>query len=879
LWVGYEFTTSSWLEPRKLLKVMKILVHISTLIATAVLAGVGNKVYAVGASVPFTEYEAESGALGGSASIVQLQLPLGNSANGEAVNEASGAAYVSLSHTGDSVSWKNNTGQSITALNFRINIPDAPNGGGINATLGLYINGTFRQNLFVSSQQVYVYGGKNNDKNPADGNPTRIWDEFPLFPISGAAIAPGDTIMLQKDSNSTASFYNVDLIDLETPPAALSQPANSLSIASYGAVANDSSKDNTSSIQNCINAAQSQGKSVWIPQGKFYMGLNGTGGLNIPSGVTVNGAGIWYSTLYDNPSNPSSGGQMIGGVGCTLQDFAMDCNSVSAGCSSATGMSGSNWTVNRVWFRHTSLAVWGGGDHGLVANTRVNNTWSDGENMNNFSGNSTTGQYLTETNNFLRFTGDDALAVNGTDSSGHTPMNNIFIANNTIVQTAGRIVVYGGSIVTISNNWCHDLVQNDGIQVGYHQQTAGITNVTVVNNLVERCGNAQYGGVPGMLAGSDFSTPVDQQVTFNGNTIRHSYFDGFGISIISSVTFQNNLIDSPGRNGIVIASEAANGTASITGNTVQNLSSGNQPYVDNAGSSEVVTLSGNSWQNTAPNLALNQPVTVSSVADGTQGSNAVDGNLSTRWGSAYSDPQWIYVDLGASYNVTNVVLYWETAYGKAYQIQVSPDASTWTTIFSTSNGSGGTENLTGLSGVGRYVRMYGTQRGTQWGYSLWEFQVYGSSSGGGSTPQSGSTYHLICQRSGMALDNGGSTTAGAKMTQWTDTSNDSNQEWKLTDMGNGYFHLDCQKSGMALDNAGSTTDGTAVTQWTDNGVSNQNQNWKIVSVGNGWYHLDCQSSGKALDNGGSTTTGTTVNQWTDNGASNNNQNWKFEFIR
>jgi hypothetical protein len=127
-----------------------------------------------------------------------------------------------------------------------------------------------------------------------------------------------------------------------------------------------------------------------------------------------------------------------------------------------------------------------------------------------------------------------------------------------------------------------------------------------------------------------------------------------------------------------------------------------------------------------PNLSLNRPVTVSSVADGTQGSNAVDGSLNTRWGSAYSDPQWIYVDLGAAYNITEIELFWETAYGKAYQIQVSTNASTWTAIYSTTNGVGGTEYLTGFSGIGRYVRMYGTQRGTQYGYSLWEFEVFGA---------------------------------------------------------------------------------------------------------------------------------------------------------
>jgi hypothetical protein len=71
-----------------------------------------------------------------------------------------------------------------------------------------------------------------------------------------------------------------------------------------------------------------------------------------------------------------------------------------------------------------------------------------------------------------------------------------------------------------------------------------------------------------------------------------------------------------------------------------------------------------------------------------------------------------------------VVLRWEAAYGKAYQIQTSNDAATWTTIYSTTTGKGGVETLN-ASGSGRYVRMYGTARGTFYGYSLWELLVYG----------------------------------------------------------------------------------------------------------------------------------------------------------
>ena len=127
------------------------------------------------------------------------------------------------------------------------------------------------------------------------------------------------------------------------------------------------------------------------------------------------------------------------------------------------------------------------------------------------------------------------------------------------------------------------------------------------------------------------------------------------------------------------------------------------------------------------NLALNKPVTVSSVEnEGLSGPNAVDGNTGTRWSSAFSDPQWIYVDLLATVDVNRVRLNWEAAYGRSYQIQVSSNAVGWTTIYSTTTGSGGIQDLTGLSGTGRYVRMYGTVRSGIYGYSLWEFEVYGN---------------------------------------------------------------------------------------------------------------------------------------------------------
>ena len=126
-------------------------------------------------------------------------------------------------------------------------------------------------------------------------------------------------------------------------------------------------------------------------------------------------------------------------------------------------------------------------------------------------------------------------------------------------------------------------------------------------------------------------------------------------------------------------------------------------------------------------LALGRPATSSSTENSALGpGNAVDGDPSTRWSSAFSDPQWLQVDLGSVQPIGRVVLAWENAYGKAYQIQTSNDATTWTTIYSTTGGTGGVDDLTGLKGSGRYVRMYGTARGTQWSYSLWSLQVFKS---------------------------------------------------------------------------------------------------------------------------------------------------------
>ncbi|MBP2321033.1 acyl-homoserine lactone acylase PvdQ [Kibdelosporangium banguiense] len=127
------------------------------------------------------------------------------------------------------------------------------------------------------------------------------------------------------------------------------------------------------------------------------------------------------------------------------------------------------------------------------------------------------------------------------------------------------------------------------------------------------------------------------------------------------------------------------------------------------------------------NLSQGKTATATSAETGAYPSpagNAVDANLKTRWASDWSDNQSLTVDLGSVQPVSRAVLQWEAAYGRAYRIEVSPDATTWRPVYSTTTGDGGTDIAAFPTTDARYVRFTGEQRGTKWGYSLYEFELY-----------------------------------------------------------------------------------------------------------------------------------------------------------
>ncbi|MFC9342254.1 glycosyl hydrolase family 8 [Streptomyces sp. NPDC057020] len=188
-------------------------------------------------------------------------------------------------------------------------------------------------------------------------------------------------------------------------------------------------------------------------------------------------------------------------------------------------------------------------------------------------------------------------------------------------------------------------------------------------------------------------------------------------------------------------------------------------------------------------VSTGKAVTASSVETSAFGPGlAVDGSAATRWASLEGvDPQWIRIDLGANHTISRVKLNWEDAYGKTYKIQTSADGSTWSDVYSTTAGDGATDDLT-VSGSGRYVRMYGTGRGTAYGYSLWEFEVYGAPTGtgggGGTTVPFGS--HLRPYAAGMLKPSGSQATLDQKVVDYYN-------RWKSAfvrqNCGNGWYQI------------------------------------------------------------------------------------------
>ena len=230
------------------------------------------------------------------------------------------------------------------------------------------------------------------------------------------------------------------------------------------------------------------------------------------------------------------------------------------------------------------------------------------------------------------------------------------------------------------------------------------TNGTNYTTVVDRTQNTNIGPV----TITDLFNPINAQYVRLTVTGAFNYTGGFA-SAYEFRVFTGNVVPPPTATFTPSITPTATATATFTNTPGPSPTASNTPL--GCGSTD--------------NMALTRPVTALSSTGANTAAKAVDGLSGTRWESVQGvDPQWIQLDFGSSATFCRVVLNWEVAYGKNYQVQVSDDASNWTTIYNAVNGNGGDDDLP-LFGSGRYLRIYGTARGTQYGYSLWEIQAFG----------------------------------------------------------------------------------------------------------------------------------------------------------
>lgn len=565
-----------------------------------------------GAAVPYTEYEAEDAAYRGTLLQTDSTRPFGHT---NFATESSGRESVRLNTQGDYVEFTStNAANSIVVRN---SIPDAPGGGGQEATLSLYADGQFVRKLTLSSKHSWLYG---NTDQPEGLTNTPGTDARRLFDESNALLTQsypaGTKFRLQRDAGDSAAFYIVDLIDLEqvAPPAA--KPAECVSITQYGAVPNDGI-DDTDALQRAVTADQ-KGEigCVWIPAGQWRQeqkiltddplnrGAYNQVGIR---DVTIRGAGMWHSQLYTlTPPHLANGinHPHEGNFGFDIDDNTkisdlaiFGSGTIRGGDGNAEGGVGLNGRfgedtkISNVWIEHANVGVWAGRDYSNIpelwgpgdglefSGMRIRNTYADGINFANGTRNSTV------YNSSFRNTGDDALAVWASkyvkDTSVDVGHDNHF-RNNTVQLPwrANGIAVYGGYGNTIENNVISDTMNYPGIMLATDHDPIPFSGQTLIaNNALYRTGGAfwnedqEFGAITLFAQG-----PSIPGVTIRDTEIHESTYDGIqfktGGGAMPDVKVTNVRIDKSLGGCGILAMSGARGSATLTNVTITNSAKG-----------------------------------------------------------------------------------------------------------------------------------------------------------------------------------------------------------------------------------------------------------------------------------------------------------------
>ncbi|WSE35216.1 discoidin domain-containing protein [Amycolatopsis rhabdoformis] len=649
-----------------------------------------------GATVPFLEQEAENAATNGT--VIGPDRTAGTLAG-----EASGRKAVTLSGQGKYVEFT--LGAAADSLDFRYSLPDSAQGTGINGTISVYVNGAHNRDLNLTSRYGWYYGGYPFSNDPGQGKAHHFYDEVrTLFATSYPA---GTKIKLQVDAGDVTPA-TIDLADFEqvAPPAA--KPANSVSVTDFGATAGDTS-DDANAFDAAVAAAKSQGKQVWIPAGAFTLNHHIT-----VDQVTIRGAGPWYSELRGarpgifGKGEPAScgtstypGNAAIPGssTGVGLYDFAIigdvqareDCDQSNA----IGGALGGGSVVQNLWLQHTKVGLWLDGpfDGLTVRGNRILDQTADGLNLHQGISNTLV------TNNFLRNTGDDGLAMWAEHDADH---HNTFSFNTVLLPIlANNIAIYGGHDNTVSDNVVADNQdQGGGIHVANRFSAVPLSGTTTVTrNTAIRTGvldsNWQFGvgalwfdGRDSAITGridvvdNDLLDNNYEGVQFIDGATTDVHFDGLRVTGAGTFAWQlqskpsgtvkNVVATNIGRAGVYncMGPDALTGLADQGGNsgwTTTFCGSWPTPVYtgDNGGTTPPTTPTTpttptNPTTPTQPptgNLALHKAATATGSQGGFPPGNAVDGNAGSYWESSNNAfPQSLTVDLGSSLTVDRLVL-------------------------------------------------------------------------------------------------------------------------------------------------------------------------------------------------------------------------------
>lgn len=516
-----------------------------------------------GATVPYTRYESEDAAKGGAA--VLREAPDFNYAL--IASEASNQKYVALPSNNSYVEWT--MASSGAGVTMRFTMPDTSNGMGQSGSLDCYVNGSKVSTIALSSYWSWQYfQGDQPGDAPNGGQAAFRFDEVHWkLPV---ALNPGDKLRIQK-TNGDSLEYGVDFVEVEPVPSAIPQPANSLSVTSYGATPDDST-DDLAAFTACVNAAASQGKIVYIPAGKFNLGnMWVIGTISNPlSRITITGAGMWHTDIQFTSPNAASGGISFRMAATGTLDFGnMYINSMlrtrygqQAIYKCFMDNFGTNSRIHDFWEEHFECGFWVGdyahtpaipADNLLIENGRIRNNLADGANFCQGTKNSTV------RNCNVRNNGDDGLAM-WPDSTMSAPMevNNSFMYN-TIENNwrAAAIAIFGGSGHKAQYNYVKDCFMGSGIRLntvfpGYHfENNTGIlfSDTTIINSGTSKdCYNGERGAIDLEASGTSI-----RNITFENidivNTQRDAIQFGYGGGF-SGIVFRNININGTGKDAI-----------------------------------------------------------------------------------------------------------------------------------------------------------------------------------------------------------------------------------------------------------------------------------------------------------------------------------------